>query len=477
MVSLNPTYPVLMLILMLAGCSTYQETKLPPSPVSNDEEFSTMLKTNDDVQPYWQTSIQNKQLTLLIEQALSQNLDIGMAFDRLNASRAARGIIITQQQPSALFSSSANRTSQSENSVRTTRNELSASGTLSWELDIWNRVASEIKTADYELRVQENLVAKTEALVVSELIQLYQEIHYTEKLIGLLETQIDTNTEFLNLTRFRFANGWASALEIHQQESQLISTQELRSELKRELAVLQTSISIVLGISPLSKRISDLDGTELQPPLETPSPKGLVGLRPDLRAAFYELKAADYQIASSIADRLPKISISLMGSMTGSGAGNLNNNNSLSLGPFLEFPLFDGGKRKRETERRQAKLEETIKNFTQTTLIAVKEVEDSLTSLAAYEKQISLKIKQVNTSGRSVALARQRFLQGDAEYITVLDALRTQQNEQRNLIELTRRRAFTIVTLHKAIGTRWQISSENLQSSNQQTKAENSHVF
>ncbi len=434
-----------------------------------------MLQSDNNVF-YWQSSIESSHLTELIELALSQNLDIGMAFDRLNAARAARGIASADQKPSLSIESGVNRTSEKENTVRTIKNEFYSNGTLSWELDIWNRISSNIKASDFELQAQESIAAQTETLIVAELVQLYQNIHFTEKLITLLDAQKKTNIEFLNLTRFRFANGLASGLEIHQQESQLIRTNELRSELKRELAIAQTSISIVLGISPLSKRIADIESHDLQPPFEIPSPRGLIDLRHDLRASFYQLKSADYDVAVSVADQLPKLSISLLGNFSGSDFNNLGKNNSFSLGPFFEIPIFDGDKRAKEIERRKAILAEHIKLFTQKTLIAIKEVEDSLTSLSSYEEQISLKIKQVDTSSRSVALARQRYLRGDAQYITVLDALRTQQDEERNLIELRRKRAFTIITLNKAIGTRWRTTPSDA-SLSLEKGIEGGHVF
>lgn len=476
MISLIRICPVLLSILIVAGCSTYIETELPPSPISSEDKFSAMLQSNNN-HISWQSGIQSSQLTELIEQALSQNLDIGMAFDRLNAARATRGIAAANQRPSISLNAWANRVSQKENSLRTNRNEFSANSTLSWELDIWNRIASNVKAADFDLQAQESLAAQTETLVVAELVQLYQEIHFTERLIELLKAQTKTNTEFLNLTRFRFANGHASGLEINQQESQLIQTKELHSELKRELANLQTSISIVLGVSPLSKRLVDIETNDLQPPSEIPSPRRLIDLRPDLRAAFYELKSADYDVAASIADRLPRISISLLGSISGSGLGSLGDNNSLSLGPFMDFPIFDGGKRAREVERRKAILSERFNLFSKKTLIAIKEVEDSLTSLSSYEEQISLKVKQVNTSSRSVALARQRYLQGEAQYITVLDALRTLQDEERKLIELARKRSFTIIAMYKSIGGQWKSTTTDIAQTNKKTNIEDSHAF
>ncbi len=99
----------------------------------------------------------------LANQVLAANLDLQLAANRVQQSRAARGITAADRLPSVSASASGVRARNSEvglndpsgNGGRDDYGLFQAGIGLSWELDLWGRVRRQVEAADARVQMAE----------------------------------------------------------------------------------------------------------------------------------------------------------------------------------------------------------------------------------------------------------------------------------------------------------------------------------
>jgi outer membrane protein TolC len=128
------------------------------------------------------------------------------------------------------------------------------------------------------------------------------------------------------------------------------------------------------------------------------------------------------------------------------------------VGPSLAETIFDGGRRKANTEATQAGYDAAVAGYRETTLTAFQQVEDNLAALRILEKE-SLEQRQAVLSAReSLDLFQNRYQAGVDNYLQVITAQTVLLSNQRAEIDVLRRRMDSSVLLVKALGGGWDVS-------------------
>jgi outer membrane protein TolC len=185
------------------------------------------------------------------------------------------------------------------------------------------------------------------------------------------------------------------------------------------------------------------------------SPRRLLNDRPDLRAAFLALQAADQAVAAAIADRLPRLSIGFSYLESGNSLANLGETTLLSATAGLLAPVFDAGRLKAKVTQREAEASESLAVLEQAMLEAVREVEDALLSeRTLFEEQRLIK-KELLIAQDTVRTTRMRYLKGQENFLAVLLALNRLQNLQVDDLGLQEALLINRCRLLRAIGAKW----------------------
>jgi NodT family efflux transporter outer membrane factor (OMF) lipoprotein len=272
----------------------------------------------------------------------------------------------------------------------------------------------------------------------------------------LLEHQLQTNLTLLELVELRFRMSMVSALDVYQQKQVV---EDIRAEIplvEAEEQVLRHELALLLGKPPgTSLKISRED---LPEPAEIPAtglPADLLSSRPDLRRAGMRLQAADWQVAAARANRLPAISLTA-GAQYGKGDMDvLFDNWLLSLAGNLTVPIFDGGRRAAEVDRRQAIADENLSAYRQAVLTALKEVENALVSEAKQREHIRALEDVLVTARKALEQAGIRYRNGVTDYLPVLTQLLAVQGLERNLIRQRENLLSARVSLYRSLGGTW----------------------
>ena len=183
-----------------------------------------------------------------------------------------------------------------------------------------------------------------------------------------------------------------------------------------------------------------------------------------MRAAQLRVEAADYRVSEAIADRFPRLSISISAQDTETKFSSLFDNWIKNLAANITAPIVDGGRRRAEVERTLAVASERLHDFEKTVLRAVKEVEDAIVREQRHAEFVDNLGEQVAIARQTVEFTRDRYLNGDTDYLPVLIALRTLQSLERQEIEARRQLITFRISLYRALAGGWGVDRDTIDS-------------
>lgn len=440
------------LAALLGGCATAPMNRsgsLPALP----ETFST----SGELQPpaEWWRALGDQRLDRLVSTGLDGNFSLRSAWARLRQAQAVAGREGAALLPSVDAQLAASRQRPPGGEWDTQRD---ASVSAAYEVDLWGRIGATAQAANLDALASAADLQTAAITVSASIAETWYQVIERRAQVALLEQQISTNSQLLSLVEFRFRSGLAPAADVHRQRQLMEQTEgELVLETGR-LAASSHQLAVLLGTTPDRLNLPADGSFPILPPLpETGVPAVLVQRRPDLRAASRRLGAADERAAAAVAARYP--SLNLTASLASSSAsGTLFADWLSNLTAQLLGPIFDGGRRRAEAERTAAVVEERLNDYGQALLEAVAEVEDALTGEASQRAYLNRLQAQLHQAGQVVKRERLRYFQGDTDYLSVLDATRSQQALERQILTARRELIFQRIGLLRALAGSWEMT-------------------
>lgn len=430
---------------MLSASPRYHETTGGLEPVAAE------------IRPWWQ-SFDDPALDELVRDALAANFELRALQARIEQANAlvrqAGGRLFPVMDASGDYESRWQSRVGSDGSNAAGRSgptESSSIGALlDWELDVWGRLRTAKRAQQEEAQavVQDWLAARL--LLSASVAETYFELVEQRQQLRLLSEQIKVNETLLSLTRLRFGQGQSSVVDVLQQQEQAAATRALAPLVEARLAQLQYALDVLLGRAPGEREELAAGSAPEMPPLPRLGlPSDLLLERPDLAAVGHRVRAIDYGVWEAIAARLPRFSVG--GAFVAVGDPGITALVQSAVAS-VTAPLFDAGIRKAEVDRRRARLDEVLAEYSDAYLSAVRDVETALVRERKQLERITLLENQLQTAQRLLSEARHRYSQGLTDYLPVLDALATEQNLQRELLTSRRFLLSIRVSLHRALG-------------------------
>jgi multidrug efflux system outer membrane protein len=177
--------------------------------------------------------------------------------------------------------------------------------------------------------------------------------------------------------------------------------------------------------------------------------------RPDVRAAERSLAATTARIGVEVADLFPRVTFvgtvalqaDSFSGLTKSGA------DTYSFGPRISWAAVDLGRVRQRIKAADARTESALAAYEQTVLLALEETENSLVSLSRERQRLAYLSEAEKAAVEATALARQRYRDGIADYLSVLDTERTLLNLQEQLVTTQTLTATRLVAVYKAFAS------------------------
>ncbi|MGJ8581679.1 MAG: TolC family protein, partial [Psychromonas sp.] len=201
---LRCTY-ALCLMLLVSSCSSSRQD-LDAQPVVNIPDNWQSLTITEQVQldPWWKR-FNDPTLNSLIGQVLNTNNDLALATLTLRSARLKAGL--TEAEGSFQISSStdANRETSLNSSARS--KTFSTDLSISYELDLWGRVASEVNAAKWTSVASAEDRESTAQSLASTTASLYWQIGYLKQSIALSQENIDSAKQNLTVIESQYRSG------------------------------------------------------------------------------------------------------------------------------------------------------------------------------------------------------------------------------------------------------------------------------
>ena len=445
------------LALVCTGCSVH--TGGFEDPLNLPDSFTAEADAGSDGSPVperWWLAFEDETLNRLQDAALAGNFSLATFRDRV---RAARAVVRRERSfffpmiDASLFAEQTRRESNNFDGV-----ELFSGSLLgTYEVDLFEQIESQVEAVQFQRAVAREELKAAAIDLSAEVAATWYALVEERAQADVLEAQIRTNEQVLQVVRARFGGGVVRASDVLRQERLLESTREQRAVVQSQIEVLEHALLVLLGRSPTETVDESRDGLPAVPPQPALGvPSELVRRRPDIRSALFSIRAADRAVAVAVADRFPSLVLGVDASTSADDFLDLFDDWASTISAELFGPLFDAGRRAAEVDRTEAVKAEQIDLYAQSVLVAFREVVDALAREANRGIQIDRIQKQLELATRTTERLNREYLNGDIPYIDVLDALTTEQQLQRDLLSARFRRITDRIDLYRALAGGWE---------------------
>lgn len=328
----------------------------------------------------------------------------------------------------------------------------------SWELDLWGKVRRSIEQAKAKASQQQALLDFMRLSVTSEVAQAYFDLRTAQRQIAITQDDIALLEDRAGLVTARVGGGLEDHSDLERENALLNGQRASLPALQAGEVMEMNRIALLLGRHPgeLNEDLRFAGETVAPrfPDLSLGMPSQVALNRPDVRAAVAQLHAATAGIGVATADLYPSIRLGGGGNLESYRSQNLFDwaSRSWSIGPSLDLPLFDGGRRRAVVKLRKLEARETAVGYQRTVLKAWQEIDDALSGYTADRQQHeSLEARERNTES-ALKLTEARYKAGTTTYLPVIDAQRVHLQAMRDLADNEGRLHIRFVAINKAIG-------------------------
>jgi NodT family efflux transporter outer membrane factor (OMF) lipoprotein len=449
-------------LISLAGCMVGPDYHSPQTtaPAKWTGQTGPQNVSPDTLLLQWWTQFNDPNLTSLIERAMKSNLDLRQAEERIRQARANLGVVDAAFWPTANVSASRTR-SRASTGIHT--NLFQTGLDAAWELDIFGGTRRNIEAAEADLKA--SIEDRRDVLVtlVSELAVNYVQLRGFQQEIIIAQNNLNAQQQSAYVVRKRYEGGFVSALDVANADAQVATTLSQIPVL--EISTQQTiyNISVLLGQEPASllDELSPSSSIPSTPPeVPTGLPSEMLRRRPDIRRAEAQIHAATARIGVATADLFPKFNL------TGSTTFSATNNKSLkwdtrtwTFGPSASWEIFNAGRVSYNIEAQKAINQQAMLTYQKTVLTAIQDVENALVAYAKEQEHHKALIDAANANRKAVELSTKLYVEGQTEFLSVLDAQRSLFSSEDALIQSTRNLSTDLIALYKALGGGWDTQS------------------
>ena len=455
----------LCIVASSAGCIL--TTDLPDPALDIPDRYKAARLTDKDAPPTldWWRGFRSKELTDLMEEAQTVNLDIAAATARFIQADAQARITGAALLPSLQGNGSEtySRTSgASASGLSIGGREVvnyTASLSAAYELDFWGKNRDATQAAEETSianRFDRDVVALT---TLTSVANAYFQVLASQDRIPTAEQNIASATRILEAIRQRFEAGTGTDLDVAQQESVVANQKALVPPLRQTLAQNINALATLVSRPPERLHVTGGSLNRISPPRVTPGlPSELLTQRPDIRRQELQLASATANVGNARAQFFPSIQLTGQGGYQSSSLASLFQPHAafFSLVGSLTQPIFEGGRLLGNFELTKARQDELLQTYRKTVVSAFADVDNALTAVRETTIRLRLQREVVAASRRAFQLAEQQLRAGTADIVSVLNTQLTLFQAEDLLWQAQLARLLAIVSLYQALGGGWE---------------------
>ncbi|MCB1074032.1 MAG: efflux transporter outer membrane subunit [Simkania sp.] len=465
-------FVLFVLLTSLVGCAALkkrqdaptvtQEVNLKPS---FDQALSNGDFTNGDWPEWnWWVSFGDGQLSAFMDQAIADNPDLMAAISRVRSSeqeaRKVRSVLFPQFNAS--FEDDYQHLSKDAlirfppSPVPAVVNQINLKLNFEYEIDLFGKNRETYQAAIGEARAQRAEMSQAYLIVTVSLAQAYFDFQANLLRIDAQKEVVQAQKKLVELTEKRVLNNLDDAITLEKAVSNLLKDEELLTEYEKNLALSQSQIKILMGLSPDDEMKFQMPQAEYLRPFPLPEnlPLNLLVRRPDLMMQIWKVEAAAHLIGAARAAFFPNINLAAFAGLESLTWAKLFSIESFAglVAPAINLPLFTGWKLTAGLEQSFANYDTAVFDYNSLILKAAKEVSDGVKILQASNRETKFQMGVVGSLKKATDLTYARYENGVDNFLQVLEMKLELLQQVIREVDLQNIRHLSVLNLIRALG-------------------------
>lgn len=337
--------------------------------------------------------------------------------------------------------------------------DASIMATVSWELDIWNKLRTASKAAAMRYLSTTEGTRFLITNLVSEICTNYYELIALDNLLAAVNSNVDILKRALTIIQQEKQAARTTELAVRRFEAEVLKNESHRYDIQQRITETENKINFLVGRYPQPiKRNSNAFYEVTFDTLRAGVPSQLLENRPDVRQAERDLSAAEMDITAAKARFYPALSITAgIGFQAFDPKYLLTSPESMvyNLAGELLMPVLNRNAIVAAYMSANAKQIQSAYNYERSILNSYIEVANRLSKISNLQNSYELKTRQVEALTSSVDIATTLYSSARADYMEVLLTQRDALEAKMELIETRTDQLRASVDLYRALGGGW----------------------
>lgn len=454
--------------IALAACVSPASVQRPAIEAEVPENWNAGPLPEEEVSDAWWEEFGDADLNQVVLAALQNNHDLRAAAARIDQAVAQATIAGADLKPAVGLNVSGARRKQafvglpvpggSGAVLSTTTSSYGAALELSWEIDLWGRLAAGARAAVADLQAVEADYSGARLSLAGQVAKSWLAAAEAAQQVELSRRTVASWRRASEQVRDRYERGVRSPLDLRLSLSNLANAEALLETRLRQQDLTIRLIELLLGRYPGR----DIPEPRMMPDLPRTIPGGLpadlIARRPDLAAAERRLAAADQRLQQARRSLYPRFSLTASGGTLSNQLGDLVDGDFSvwSIVGNLFQPIFQGGRLRAGVDFADAGTAAAVESYLSAALLAYTEVESALAADAFLAREDERLWESARHAAAARRLAEERYGTGLEEYITVLESQRRELTAEAAALSVRRQRLANRVDLYLALGGGYQ---------------------
>ncbi len=444
---------IIIFVLCISGCAS-----LPT------KQSQRMLGQELDVPGRWQSQIDlpvpvrnsllelfdDAQLNQRVQQALTHNLDLRLAAERVIEAGYLTRVSEADLLPEIESDLSGNRSGGTNQSIV---NSYGINLNASWEIDLWGKLRSNVREADFNQQTLEQDRLALQDSIAAQVMQAWFDVLGNYQLLQVERQRLDSLYDTEALIQQRYIQGLGTLDDLDTTRVDSANVKASVNQLQQALQEGQRVLNILLGQYPATDQFAKAILPELNFAPQAGVPIDVITNRPDLRAGWMRILAADERVNVTHKAMYPSLTITGNSGRESDILKNLLSGTSVwNLAANLTTPIFNAGRLQNELNAADSRAKQAYLNYLNIVLGAFGEVENALGAETLLAEREQVYLEALKYAQRSQQNFRNDYLNGNSDILQLLNTQRLVFSAQSSLVEAKVARLKNRVALAMALG-------------------------
>lgn len=459
------TYKIPVLLLLAAlGTSSCKVTKTYQQPIKTVPAAYRSSETTDTLNMAsmkWSSIFTDPILHELIKEGLAANLDLKIAVERINQSKA----LFRKSKAAYLPDLNANAgIKQSKLSypqgfgIFSSNTQYDFGISSNWELDIWGKLGSAKRSAMAELLASDAAKRAVQTQLIADIANHYYDlVILDEQLLLTRKTALNRSQDAATI-KLLFENSILNGVAVVQSEANYYEAELSVPDLEQQIREKENALAVLLARKPGPIQRNALAQQQLVYDLKPGIPAQLLAHRPDVQQAEYSFRAAFENSNLARTQFYPGLNITAMGGFSSFSLKDWLSKGSLfgNIAGGLMQPILNKGQNKAGLTIALSKQQQALHTFELSLLKASQEVSDALSAYQAAAQKEEKRGKQLKAL--TLAVEFNKELLNNSKNTNYTDVLAAEQNlltaELKGINDQSQK-LHAVVNLYRALGGGW----------------------